>query len=109
MDEDERGPEESEDGGRREDDNLDNVRSDWNRLNASDDHERYHGYKGAQGEGGGDGDGGGPTSIDGEWESQLHRTRIKLRLKLGASHTYAVTIGYTFKVGCIYYPCIVLC
>jgi hypothetical protein len=36
--------------------------------------------------------------MDGKWESQLHTTRVKLRLKLSNTHTYAVTIAYDFKV-----------
>lgn len=48
---------------------------------------------------GGDGGGaGGPTTIDGKWESQLHRTHLKLRLKLHNTPPYAVNIGYKFKV-----------
>ncbi|KAJ6522673.1 hypothetical protein DFH09DRAFT_1191306 [Mycena vulgaris] len=35
--------------------------------------------------------------MDGKWESPLHRTRVKLRIKLNTAQTYAVTIGYTFK------------
>jgi hypothetical protein len=50
------------------------------------------------GDGGGGGDDGGPTMVDGKWASPLHRTRVELSLKLNAGHTYAVNIGYTFKV-----------
>jgi hypothetical protein len=39
--------------------------------------------------------------MDGKWESQLHTTRVKLRLKLNTAHTYAVAIAYDFKAGCI--------
>jgi hypothetical protein len=49
-------------------------------------------------DGGGGGDDGGPTMQDGKWASPLHRTRVELVLKLNAVHTYAVNIGYTFKV-----------
>jgi hypothetical protein len=49
-------------------------------------------------DGGGGGDDGGPTMVDGKWASPLHRTRVELSLKLNAGHTYAVNIGYTFKV-----------
>ncbi|KAJ7795847.1 hypothetical protein B0H13DRAFT_745578 [Mycena leptocephala] len=35
--------------------------------------------------------------MDAKWESQLHRTRVKLRLKLNTAHTYTVTVGYNFK------------
>ncbi|KAJ6521456.1 hypothetical protein DFH09DRAFT_1331180 [Mycena vulgaris] len=47
--------------------------------------------------GGGDGSGGGPSSIDDDWESPLHRTRVKLRLKPNNADTYVITIGYTLK------------
>ncbi|KAJ7855007.1 hypothetical protein B0H14DRAFT_3136436 [Mycena olivaceomarginata] len=85
--------------GRRRDDNLNRAGSNNHGLNAVDEYKQHRGYKGGQkaGDGDGDGDGGGPTLMDGKWESQLHRTRVKLRLKLNDSHTYAVTIGYTFK------------
>ncbi|KAJ6522682.1 hypothetical protein DFH09DRAFT_1097070 [Mycena vulgaris] len=58
---------------------------------------------GAQGggDGGRGGGGAGPTAMDGKWESPLHRTRVKLRIKLNTAQTYAITIGYTFKVECI--------
>jgi hypothetical protein len=93
-------PGDSGDDGRRDDDDLDSPGSDGHVLNPADDHKRYHGYKGAQGDGGGGaGDGGGgPTSMDGKWESPLHRTRVKLRLKPNTADTYSVAIGYTFKV-----------
>jgi hypothetical protein len=39
--------------------------------------------------------------MDAKWESPLHTTRVKLHLKLDTNHTYDVTIGYDFKVGCI--------
>ncbi|KAJ7463041.1 hypothetical protein FB451DRAFT_469020 [Mycena latifolia] len=48
--------------------------------------------------GGGDGgDGGGGTGLDGHWESQLHKTRLELRLKLQTNQTYNIAIGYNFK------------
>ncbi|KAJ7092537.1 hypothetical protein C8R43DRAFT_1049898 [Mycena crocata] len=53
-----------------------------------------HGDRG--GGDGGDG-GGGPTETEDQWESQLHRTRIKLRLKVNATDTYPISIGYNFK------------
>ncbi|KAJ7719676.1 hypothetical protein B0H16DRAFT_1605980 [Mycena metata] len=91
-------PGDSGDDGGQEDD-LDRAGSDNHGLNTVDEYKRHRGYKGGQeaGDGDGDGDGGGPTLMDDKWESQLHRTRVKLRLKLNALHTYAVTIGYTFK------------
>lgn len=99
--------------GRRRDDDLNRAGSNNHGLNAVDEYKQHRGYKGSQkaGDGDGDGDGGGPTLMDGKWESQLHRTRVKLRLKLNAPQPYAVTIGYTFKVKCIfslslYYPLI---
>jgi hypothetical protein len=94
-------PGDSGDGGQRDDD-LNRAGSDNHGLNVVDEYKRHCGYKGGQEAGDGDGDGGGPTSMDDKWESQLHRTRVKLRLKLNAFHTYAVTIGYTFKVKCIF-------
>ncbi|KAJ7857901.1 hypothetical protein B0H13DRAFT_1902087 [Mycena leptocephala] len=90
-------PGDSGDGGQRDDD-LDRAGPDNHGLNVVDEYKRRCGYKGGQEAGDGDGDGGGPTSMDDKWESQLHRTRVKLRLKLNAVHTYAVTIGYTFKL-----------
>jgi hypothetical protein len=59
------------------------------------------GGMGSDGGGDGDGDGGGPTTVDGKWESQLHTTHVKLRLKLSSAHTYTFTIAYDFKVRCI--------
>ncbi|KAJ7616177.1 hypothetical protein DFH06DRAFT_1239340 [Mycena polygramma] len=52
----------------------------------------------AHGDGGGDDDGGGggPDVMD-EWESPLHRTRVRLALKPDTLHTYEVAVGYTFK------------
>ncbi|KAF7358456.1 hypothetical protein MVEN_00896100 [Mycena venus] len=54
---------------------------------------------GAQNTGGGDGggDGGDPSTVDGKWESTLHRTDVKLRLQLSTAHTCRVGIGYTLK------------
>ncbi|KAJ7479068.1 hypothetical protein FB451DRAFT_1240534 [Mycena latifolia] len=58
-----------------------------------------YGGGGLSGNGGGDGGdgGGGGTGVDDKWESQLHRTHLKLHLKLNTSHTYAISIGYKFK------------
>ncbi|KAJ6540483.1 hypothetical protein B0H19DRAFT_1077893 [Mycena capillaripes] len=87
----------SRDGGRRRDDDLDNPGSTGSGLNKVDEHKRHRCDSGEHGDGGGDGGGGGPTSVGSKWGSPLHRTRIKLRLKLTSGHAYAVTIGYTFK------------
>ncbi|KAJ7812308.1 hypothetical protein B0H14DRAFT_3879711 [Mycena olivaceomarginata] len=97
VSEDERTPEDSRDGGRSDDNDHGSADPNGQGSNTVGEHE-HHGCIGGQGsDGGGDGDGGGPTSIGGKWESQLHRTRIKLQLKLNTVHTYDVTIGYTFK------------
>ncbi|KAJ6632298.1 hypothetical protein B0H10DRAFT_11451 [Mycena sp. CBHHK59/15] len=48
-------------------------------------------------EGGDGGGGGGPSVIDDEWESQLHRTRVKLRLKPNLADIYTISIGYNVK------------
>ncbi|KAJ7887830.1 hypothetical protein B0H14DRAFT_2694749 [Mycena olivaceomarginata] len=60
-----------------------------------------NGGGGAQGDGGGSGgggDGGGDsTTSASKWESPLHRTRVKLQLKLSNTHVYPVTIGSTSK------------
>jgi hypothetical protein len=50
--------------------------------------------------GGGGGGGGGGTDMDDKWESPLHGTCIKLRLKLknDPEKYYFISIGYTFKV-----------
>ncbi|KAJ7258643.1 hypothetical protein C8J57DRAFT_529309 [Mycena rebaudengoi] len=56
------------------------------------------GSGGGDGGGGMGGGGGGGPWIDGNWEGPLHNTRVKLDLKVGPTHTYAVAIGYTFKV-----------
>jgi hypothetical protein len=97
---DERTPGNSGDGGRRNND-RDNAGNDVPGLNTADDQARRGFVMGmAGGGGGGDGGGdGGPTKMDGKWKSQLHTTRVKLRLKLSNAHTYAVTIAYDFKVG----------
>jgi hypothetical protein len=95
-----RRPGESGDDGRGDDD-LDSAGSNGYELNTADDHEPSRSYMGSLGnDGGGDGDGGRPTTMN-DWKSQLHRTRVKLRLKLNTGDTYAVTICSTFKVGCI--------
>ncbi|KAF8190627.1 hypothetical protein K438DRAFT_913584 [Mycena galopus ATCC 62051] len=46
------------------------------------------------GDGGGDGE---PSETDGKWEGPLHRTRVKLQLKLDTANSYAVAIGCTTK------------
>ncbi|KAJ7136621.1 hypothetical protein C8R44DRAFT_360459 [Mycena epipterygia] len=48
------------------------------------------------GDDGGD-SGGGWTAIEDNWESQVHSTLLKLRLKLNTTDTYAISIGYDFK------------
>ncbi|KAK7001430.1 hypothetical protein R3P38DRAFT_1795411 [Favolaschia claudopus] len=47
--------------------------------------------------GGGGGDGGKPTATDDEWESPLHRTRVRLSLKLNDVQSYMVCVGCSFK------------
>lgn len=98
--EDERTPNETGNGGGR-DNNPGDAETETNghRLNTAERREPNR-VGGAQNSGGGDGGGGGgePTTVDGKWESPLHRTRVKLRLKLNPDQTYAVAIGYTFKV-----------
>jgi hypothetical protein len=39
-----------------------------------------------------------PAVVGNKWEGPLHTTRVKLRLKPNSAQTYAVAIGYTFKV-----------
>ncbi|KAJ6559878.1 hypothetical protein B0H19DRAFT_106561 [Mycena capillaripes] len=51
--------------------------------------------------GGGGGDDPGPLTIKDKWESPLHRTSVKLRLKVNKDNTYPVNISYTFKVWCM--------
>lgn len=71
-------------------------------LNSAEEHQPLDG--GPQGSGGEGGGGAGePTTVDGKWEGPLHSTRVKLRLKphRDTARTYAVTIGYTYKVNCI--------
>ncbi|KAK7052523.1 hypothetical protein R3P38DRAFT_2501646 [Favolaschia claudopus] len=48
-------------------------------------------------DGGGGGDGGGPTMTGDEWESPLHRTRVKLDLRISDARAFAVTVGCSFK------------
>ncbi|KAJ7038626.1 hypothetical protein C8F04DRAFT_1179640 [Mycena alexandri] len=48
-------------------------------------------------DGDGGGGGGSPSTVDGQWESPLHRTCVKLALKPDADRAYAVAISYTFK------------
>ncbi|KAJ7898421.1 hypothetical protein B0H13DRAFT_807012 [Mycena leptocephala] len=94
-----RTPGDSGDGGRR-DDGGDRAGSHESGSNTADDQGRHRVVMGGvenDGGGGGGGDGGGPTTMDGKWESQLHTTRVKLRLKLNTAHTYAVAIAYDFK------------
>ncbi|KAJ7182423.1 hypothetical protein C8R43DRAFT_5507 [Mycena crocata] len=59
----------------------------------------YHGRPRQGDSGGGDGGdgGGGPTGTHDKWESHLHRTRLKLRLKANSTDTYPINIGYSFK------------
>ncbi|KAF7358459.1 hypothetical protein MVEN_00896400 [Mycena venus] len=92
MSDNEGSSEESSNGGR--DRNLDDSGSIAHGLNPE---ERQPKRDGSHGSGGGDGDGGQPSRVDGQWDSPLHRTRVKLRLKISKAHTYAVAIGYTFK------------
>ncbi|KAK7028603.1 hypothetical protein R3P38DRAFT_3518768 [Favolaschia claudopus] len=50
------------------------------------------------GAGGGDGgDGGCPPTTDDQWESPLHRTRVKLDLQVDDLRRYAVILGCSFK------------
>ncbi|KAJ7789280.1 hypothetical protein B0H13DRAFT_1936454 [Mycena leptocephala] len=35
--------------------------------------------------------------VDDKWDSPLHRTRVKLHLKISKARTYSVAIGHTFK------------
>jgi hypothetical protein len=97
MPDDERTPGETGNGGRR-DNHLGDAESNGHSLNTVVEHgpNRDGGPQGGGDGGGGDGE---PTMVDGKWESPLHRTRVELRLKLNTTHTYAVNIGYTFKVG----------
>jgi hypothetical protein len=95
---DERTPGDSENGGRRHN-NLDDAEPNGNGLKPVGEYDPN--YSGARsGNGGGD-DGGGPTTVDGKWEGPLHRTRVKLQLKVSTAHTYEIAVGYNFKVGCI--------
>ncbi|KAJ7835962.1 hypothetical protein B0H13DRAFT_192593 [Mycena leptocephala] len=101
ADEGEHPPGESGNSGRRDDDH-DDAESNGHGLNTAEEHKPNRGYKGApgiirSGGGGGDDGGGGATTVNGKWESPLHRTLVKLHLKLNTAHTYTVTIGYTFK------------
>jgi hypothetical protein len=98
MIEDERTPGESGNSGGRENDRDDAESND--KLNTVDEQEPSRGDGGAQGGGDGDGGGGGSTTVDDKLESPLHRTRIKLQLKLSPAHTHVVTIGCTYKVNC---------
>jgi hypothetical protein len=105
ADEGERPPGESGTGGRWDDDH-DDAESNGHGLNPAEEYKPNRGYKGApginrSGSGGGDDGGGGATTVNGKWESPLHRMHVKLRLKLNTAHTCTVKIGYTFKVGCI--------
>jgi hypothetical protein len=97
MTEDERTQGETGNGGRRDDD-PDDPEPNEHGLNTEE--HKPNRDSAAQAPGGGDGGGGGgePTTVDGKWESPLHRTDVKLRLKLNTAHTYKVNIGYTFKV-----------
>ncbi|KAK7028604.1 hypothetical protein R3P38DRAFT_932410 [Favolaschia claudopus] len=50
------------------------------------------------GAGGGDGgDGGQPPTTDDQWESPLHRTRVKLDLQADDARRYAVILGCSFQ------------
>ncbi|KAJ7136613.1 hypothetical protein C8R44DRAFT_948151 [Mycena epipterygia] len=63
------------------------------------DRQPNKGGKEQDGDGGDDGgDGrGGATAMDNNWTSEVHRTCLKLRLKLNTNDTYAISIGYKFK------------
>jgi hypothetical protein len=96
MDVDETTPDISENGRRRDGDRWRGGSNEEDMLSEENEHKPQV-PRDRQGDGGGDG-GGGPSSIDSKWDSPLHRTRIKLRLKLASGHAYAVTFGYTSTV-----------
>lgn len=97
--EDERTPNETGNR-RRRDNNPADEQIDEMMLNAAEEPDSSRdGGSGRQSDGGDGGGGGGdPARMDGKWESPLHRTRVKLSLKLSTDQRYAVAIGYTFKV-----------
>jgi hypothetical protein len=100
MAEDEATPEEPGNGGRRNDDS-----NGTDELNMGEDHQ-LNGVDGGAQDGGGDGGGDsddGLAMADDKWESPLHSTRVRLRLKPHRDTTgaYEVSIGYTLKVNCI--------
>jgi hypothetical protein len=97
---DERPPGDSDNGSRRDND-LGDAEMDGQGLHTAKEYKANQ-ISTAMGPGGGDGggDGAGPTAVDGKWESPLHRTCVKLDLKVNAPDPYAVSVGYTLKVSC---------
>jgi hypothetical protein len=96
---DEGSSEESSNGGRRDSDLNDSGSISHGLKTEKEDQPKRDGHHGSDG-----GDGGGgeePNMVDDKWDSPLHRTRVKLHLKISETHTYSVAIGHTFKVGCI--------
>ncbi|KAF8171557.1 hypothetical protein K438DRAFT_191867 [Mycena galopus ATCC 62051] len=94
---DERPPGDS-DNNRRGDNDLGDAEMDGQGLHAAEEYKtnQISTALGPDG-GGGGGDGAGPTEVDGKWASPLHRTRVKLDLKVNAADPYAVSLGYTLK------------
>jgi hypothetical protein len=70
-----------------------------------------HGPSDTHSSGGGDGGGGGgsPSTVDGQWESPLHRTCVKLAIKPDPVRAYAVAISYTFKVNSSFLQTVLHC
>jgi hypothetical protein len=97
MPEDERSPAESTGNGGRRNNDFVAAEFDGDGLNAAVPETKPDGI----GLGGGDGGGGEPTTVDGQWDSPLHRTRVTLQLKVSTAHIYPVTIGCNYRVNCI--------
>jgi hypothetical protein len=95
--EEERIPGEPGNGGRRDAD-LNGAEPIENGLERVDHEPNRNG--GAPSLAGGDGGGGGgePTTVNDQWDSPIHSTSVKLRLKLDKDRSRAVTIGYTLQV-----------
>ncbi|KAF8198177.1 hypothetical protein K438DRAFT_701570 [Mycena galopus ATCC 62051] len=93
---DEGSSEESGNSGRRDSDLNDSAPISPSLQTENENQPTRDGYHGSDG---GDGGGGEEPNImvDDQWDSPLHRTRVKLRLKISQAHTYSVAIGHTFK------------
>ncbi|KAF7369662.1 hypothetical protein MVEN_00297300 [Mycena venus] len=96
--EDEHTPNETGNGRRRDNNPADAQVDEMISNAAKEPDSNRDGGSGQQSDGGDGGGGGGdPARMAGKWESPLHRTRVKLCLKLSTGQRYAVAIGYTFK------------